>query len=819
MALYYTNSTLNFQWEDLANWNYSPDGTGANPSEVPWSGQDGSTSGEDLVYAAGTNYGLTISDYTTIGGGITATCSIPYLTNYGAIMGGTWTGTGFFNQGRIYDGLFSNAWDGEYSFANYEPYNDNQRVAVIYGGTFTSYQIENGATINGGLFTGDNFQNYSGDSTNQTLGGLINGGTFRGSNFNNQGTEIGDIPAVIYAGSFEINGFTGTGRVRYYGITITQDGDPYTGTWQEHAWDHGHYVEIPILYFSGYGAWDNLANWNTAPDGSGEAPLNIPWTDDGFGGAYYASTILTGGALNIHSALVIDPNHAVTGYCDSYVGVSGGTISGGTFTNSDYCTNEGLITGGTFTGDHFQNAYDFPGIITGGLFTGNYFANGGNGNTYQSYITGGVFTGHGMQNLGYISYAQLEINGFTNYPNPLPPWTGYFTYYHGDGINYSSLTTTNNGDNLTGGWAGQNWSNGIWQESQSVNTLYFVNLFQDDDYYNLGNWNTAPDSNGVFAYGVPWTSDGQGGYWYANYTLLTLSGAAIPSTLYYTNAYGDSNWETLSNWNTAPDGSGLTPPAIPWTDNGSGGGIVSGTNLVDTTPYGYIVINNATIIVSGITGSCSIRGINNFAIIHSGTWTGGGFFNSGLIYDGLFDTPWDGEYSFSNYEPTNSGSRYAVIFGGTFTGFSIENNATIQGGTFTGDNFQNYNGANGIFYTLVTPNGLVYGGTFTGNNFNNQGVQDGLNLGAYVSGITFSGSGFYNGPAAQVINSNFTEGHNFSDYSVQGCYFKSDGTVKYNGYNYTYNGEWIAVTYPQSGRGGGAVDLARLIGLPFFIKI
>jgi hypothetical protein len=36
-------------------------------------------------------------------------------------------------------------------------------------------------------------------------------------------------------------------------------------------------------------------------------------------------------------------------------------------------------------------------------------------------------------------------------------------------------------------------------------------------------------------------------------------------SLYYTNESDDEKWQTLSNWNSSPDGSGETPEEIPWT--------------------------------------------------------------------------------------------------------------------------------------------------------------------------------------------------------------------------------------------------------------
>jgi len=44
-VLYYTNASGDATWENLANWNTAADGSGDNPTEVPWSDTDGSTNG------------------------------------------------------------------------------------------------------------------------------------------------------------------------------------------------------------------------------------------------------------------------------------------------------------------------------------------------------------------------------------------------------------------------------------------------------------------------------------------------------------------------------------------------------------------------------------------------------------------------------------------------------------------------------------------------------------------------------------------------------------------------------------------------------
>jgi hypothetical protein len=92
--------------------------------------------------------------------------------------------------------------------------------------------------------------------------------------------------------------------------------------------------------------------------------------------------------------------------------------------------------------------------------------------------------------------------------------------------------------------------------------------------------------------------------------------------LYYTNASGDSTWETLTNWNTAEDGSGDNPTNIPWTDDGAGGAWYADTDLVDASNYSGVNINSTIDPNIAVTGTCNIFRINNNATIYGGTFSG-----------------------------------------------------------------------------------------------------------------------------------------------------------------------------------------------------
>ena len=224
--------------------------------------------------------------------------------------------------------------------------------------------------------------------------------------------------------------------------------------------------------------------------------------------------------------------------------------------------------------------------------------------------------------------------------------------------------------------------------------------------------------------------------------------------LYYTNAGGDHNWDTLSNWNTAANGSGSIATNVPWTDDGNGGAWYGDYDLVNTPSGGQINIGSA--ISEHAIGSCDISSVTNF--------------NNGAINGGTFT----GDY-FSNY---NS------ISGGTFSGGGFYNGGDIGGGTFTGGGF--YNGGGTISGGTFTGNGFnndiyshIYGGTFTGNGFNNEG-------GGMIFGGTFTGDGFYNN--GYILGGTFSGDNFYNDNGISG------GT--FTGYNfYNDNGEIYGGTF------------------------
>jgi hypothetical protein len=234
--LHYTNASGDATWENLANWfNPSSDGNtyGAwnQISNIPWTdnGSGGSYYGDWNLVDASSNYGIAISNSTTVGNYVTGSCNIFLVACFGAINGGTWNGDNNYansqaglGSGSINGGTFNGnncgtdpdngvgsggghvtggTWNGSY-------YN----AGVTDGGTFNG-SVENGGTINGGLFTADGFTNYI---YGPNVTGTINGGTFIGNNVSNPSG------AYVNGGSFSGNNFQNNGSVS--GITFSGDG-------------------------------------------------------------------------------------------------------------------------------------------------------------------------------------------------------------------------------------------------------------------------------------------------------------------------------------------------------------------------------------------------------------------------------------------------------------------------------------------------------------------------------------------------------------------------------------------------------------------
>jgi len=472
-------------------------------------------------------------------------------------------------------------------------------------------------------------------------------------------------------------------------------------------------MDLYWLDTSGDSAWETLDNWNTAADGSGDAPTAVPWVD----GAYADSNLYY--PTNEGST---DNNSTISGNATCYVPIHNyGTINGGSFTTD--VNNNSVINGGTFS--VILHSPNSNGVINYAVVTfdiENYVS----GTIYDGIYSGYVNNGYsGYSDGGYIAGGTYSIDGFNNYNGT---------------IDFPNISVTSGGDPYTGNWLGQVWDNGSW------------------------------------AGGLP------------------------IGDLYYTGAGGNPLWETLTNWNTAADGSGLTPTEIPWTNTD---GSTNASNLYDASGGAGILINSIIDQSLAVNGTCDISSVINRGTIYGGTFSGDSSVNdSGTINNGTFS----GNY-FYNYSTINggtfSGSGFfnpETIYGGTFSGDGFENGGQIYGGTFSNNGFLNYNGS--------------FCGTFTGTNFDNSygyvfnadirgsfnNVPNGFDPNDYATGPTFA-------PLGQVFDTYFSGPSTGTTAGPLGPY-------------YVYCDSIGAIKYPTpTGGGGGGIDISRLLGLPFFIKI
>jgi hypothetical protein len=496
-------------------------------------------------------------------------------------------------------------------------------------------------------------------------------------------------------------------------------------------------MDLYWLNTSGDGTWETLDNWNTASDGSGDAPTAVPWVD----GAYVDTNLHYNGGLLPSLYSTIDGTGS--GICSIDL-QNFGTINGGSFTGgTGEVDNYSVINGGTFNiivNEPSANAVINYAVVTGDME--NYVSC----TIYDGIYSGTIYNGYSGGNAdgGYIAGGTYSIDDFNNYNGT---------------INLPNIQTTSGGDPYTGNWLGQAWVNGAW--------------------------------NGIAPIG----------------------------DLYYTNASSDGNWETLTNWNTASDGRGDLPTEIPWTNVD---GSTNASNLYDATGGAGITINYPfTSLYGSDNSTCYIDYVSNFGQIYTGTFSGSDFYNYSTINGGTFSGDNFGNYSGTINNGTFSGNYFysdSTINEGTFSGSGFDNNGTIYGGTFSGDGFGNRS--------------QIYGGTFSNNGFTNQY--------GFLLNATFTGTNFDNSYGI-VANCDIQGGFNnvpngFDPYvyivselafaqigQVFDTYFSGPSTGTTSGPlgpYYVYADSIGAIKYPTpTGGGGGGIDISRLLGLPFFIKI
>ncbi len=297
------------------------------------------------------------------------------------------------------------------------------------------------------------------------------------------------------------------------------------------------------------------------------------------------------------------------------------------------------------------------------------------------------------------------------------------------------------------------------------------------------------------------------------------------NVFYYTNAGGDNNWETLTNWNTQEDGSGDNPTSIPWVRNSDSGlTAYPDYNLIDTTSQSQLNINST--IEVDVTGTCDCQvWFNQLDLatdggtvnINGGTWTGsliediyGAIVNGGNFYAGAYEH--------------NTGT----INGGNFNcgGFYNYGAGIINGGTNSTYGVYNYQGAS-INGGILSGGGLINGSEGSddaeaynlGTSINNAQITGG-NTGNYalMTNVVDSGGNFQKRKGAQIIGCSISGG-NYSDWSIQGCYLGSDGVFVDNNINYSYSGSALAVPYPAPPAARVLFPISQVLGLPFPIQL
>ena len=300
------------------------------------------------------------------------------------------------------------------------------------------------------------------------------------------------------------------------------------------------YLGVPLYYTNASGdyTWENLANWNTAADGSGSAPTEVPWSDtDGSTSGYDLIDATNGAGVTIQN-YIIDPNQVVTGTCDipsiksNSWGIYGGTFSGDGFTNND------PIYGGTFSGDNFTNNYGF---IFGGTFSGDNFTNDSGSDIYGGTFTGsgadpypmfalGVFTG-GYNGQHYTNGSSDDFTGTDTDYYYDPTGTIQYFFYNGtfgSGGHYEQHYTNGVADSFTG--LDIDWGNGTTLSESGtiyINGTEFTCLVGAWDgvlYRTGGGGYWSGSTTGIF-YEYDW-GYGQGNIYSAFYNGVELSSAS-----------------------------------------------------------------------------------------------------------------------------------------------------------------------------------------------------------------------------------------------------------------------------------------------------
>lgn len=383
--------------------------------------------------------------------------------------------------------------------------------------------------------------------------------------------------------------------------------------------------------------FETLANWNTAQDGSGDTPTNVPWTDDdGNGGAWYADYDLldaTGGAISLYPGITvsstIDPNGVVTGTCDFPVNF-GANVYGGNFSNSTIAwSGNNIIYGGSFSGGYNLTSATIYGggfsgtnsaldscTVHGGVFSGTVIVLGG-------WFDGGDFTGVSVFELDNSGYYNSTITGGTFN-------LGVFVSYGFTTISYfgETLLISNSGPS-TGGYNYQHYTDGTQDTFSGVDYDFYVS--EPRVYVN--------------GYSQSYAVGGWAGNHYAGDGIDTFSGVDFDYAdgLYYYFNYGTTQgagpysgvWNGLSYAAGVLDNT-FTGPAIDW---GAG-----------TLAYNFVDGVAAGLFTGGLSGVYYVDGSGPY---WDTFYTGVGIeFTDGLVYN------WDNGVSTGLFNGTFNGQNY-----------------------------------------------------------------------------------------------------------------------------------------------------------------
>ena len=486
MSTWYWKGNADTNWSNLFNWWSNSNGTGFHPSSAPWT--QITTYTFNLQNATPTTRPPIIN--VTIGAGIPPILGVCSITNItlafdpnpaNGIYQGTFTGSGFNNNGKIFNGVFGSG------FANH---------GVVINMSFQNPQLQ----APHWYFLGTNNNNWS-DPGNwwqdpafplenppaapwTTNDGYLNASELRvfapGLTVD---VPIGD-PYQYYrvSGNIMMEGYTllinsNINSGNFYSNGVTSYGNIYGGT------------------FSMYSGFDNEGNiYNGTFNSYDIYGVDIGNNNNIYGGTFNCRVggygTITDGIFN-GSNTDLDGGTTVNGgtWNGSGLNILGASVYGGIWNGNNYHLFSSVY-GGIWNGNGVLNS----GIVNGGIWNGTGFSNGGYGTGYifdgtfnqdvtnnESYIYGGIFNGiiGNVDQYSWIYGGDFYADNISNYGRILGgTWhgDGFINYYAIGGGTWYGSYFYNNGDITDGVWYGNNIFNntfiygGTWHGSSFINS-------------------------------------------------------------------------------------------------------------------------------------------------------------------------------------------------------------------------------------------------------------------------------------------------------------------------------------------------------------